>query len=785
MHRLRTLGGLGVERGGVPLEALANHRKSLLVLVVIDRHGRIGRERLMSLLWPESSIERARGSLKQAVHQLRRQLGAEDLVLGTSELRLNPDRIDSDAGAFLDALGAGDAEAAVARYGGPFLDGVHLDDAGEFERWVDGERDALARRHHEALGTLAREAAARGDAEAAIGWWRTLQGRDPLNTQVALELVDALERAGDRPGALRHGRVHELLLREELGMEPDPALRRRMDELRTAAPGPAPTPVRMGVPKADPEPATGDAGIDPVQDPARDHGRTPGRRGFRVAMPLALGLAGVVGAALLASWLARSPGSAPGTDLAAPPWPPEVASVAVLPLVDMSPDGSLEHWADGLAEEILNTLSGIREIRVPARTSSFHFKGRSLPVREIADLLGVDHVLEGSVRADGGRIRITAQLVDARNDRHLWSSTFDAELGSVFAVQEEIARAVAQALRVELRLPDPTATSLPGPGAEAHELYLKGLFHWHRRSTPDLLLALRHFEEATRLEPDYARAWAGLALVYAVLPITFVPPLPVEVARARLEEVAATALALDPSLAEVHAALGLGHHFDWRWEEAEREFLRALELNPRLATANQWYAEHLAKTGRGALALEHAGRALELDPLSLVIRSDLGLVHLMNRDFEAARAAWLEVLDADPTFTLPHFFLHRLDLLEGKLEGAEEWGRRWAALTGAMTVEESSLLTRAVGDPRHRPAALALLDAWGIAPAPRRHDLAFYRVLLGDVDGALRELGQGVDARAPMMSQLLAAPWFDALRGDPRFEALRDQVVGSARIVPR
>jgi Tfp pilus assembly protein PilF len=393
-------------------------------------------------------------------------------------------------------------------------------------------------------------------------------------------------------------------------------------------------------------------------------------------------------------------------------------------------------------------------------------------VREIAELLGVEHVLEGSVRASRGQVRITAQLIDAREDRHLWSATFDPEDDDVFAVQAEIARVVAEALRVELALPAEGSRGRAAPGPEAHELYLRGLFHWNRRTTPDLLAALRHFEEATRLEPDYAQAWAGLSLVYAVLPITFVPPLPVEVARARLEEVARRALALDPSLAEVHAALGLGYHYNWRWEAAETEFRRALELNPRLSTANQWYAEHLAKTGREGEALTHVERALELDPLSLVVRNDIGLIHLLSRDFARARESWLAVLDADPSFILPHFFLHRLDLLEGDLSGAEEWGRRWAALTGAMTVDEVILLTRATADPALRPAALQRLDAWEAAPGVRWHDLAYYRTRLGDTNGALRALERGVEARAPMMVQLVTAPWFDPIRHEPRFQAL-------------
>jgi DNA-binding SARP family transcriptional activator len=244
VYRLRTFGGLGLERDGSPLEDALVHRKSLALLALVDLHGQLGRERLMAFLWPESRTERARGSLKQAIHLLRRRLDAPDLLLGTVELRLNPERIRSDAGEFLEALERGDPSTAVELYRGPFLDGVHLDGTDEFQRWAEGERDALARRHREALESLARGAGEEGELEVAVRWWRRLQHADPLSTRVALELMDALERAGDRAGALRHGRVHEVRLQEELGLSPDPVLLERMERLREGA---GPSPARTGV----------------------------------------------------------------------------------------------------------------------------------------------------------------------------------------------------------------------------------------------------------------------------------------------------------------------------------------------------------------------------------------------------------------------------------------------------------------------------------------------------------------------------------------------------------
>ena len=782
MYRLRTFGGLILERDGVPTDEIVAHRKALALLAILAVQETMGRERLMALLWPESDPERARGSLKQAIHTLRRQLSEPELLVGTAELRLNPERIECDTQLFLRALDRGDAEEAVSLHRGPFLEGVHLDGTPDFERWVDGWRDEFAARHRGALESLAVGAEVRGDAAAAVDWWRRLQGADPFSSRTALKLMEALDRAGDPAAALRHARVHETLLREELSVAPDAAVIELAARIRAGA-GPsksAAPPASIHGVEADRAAMNGgpggvartDGSVGPGGPgrPAPEPATTPrsSRRRPALLASLVLLLAAVAVGTVISS--GRPVGPTGTDDLSAPP------SVAVLPLVNMSADGELDYLADGIAEEILNTLASIPGIRVSARTSSFYFRGQNRPIGEIAERLGVDHVLEGSLRADGDQIRVTAQLIDARSDRHIWSRTFDSDFADVFAVQEEIARTVAAALRVRLTPPRIDGTRAVAADPAAHDLYLRGLFHWNRRSAPDLLLAIRFFEEATELDPGYARPWAGLALVYAVVPIGFAPPLGTDVARARLELAADRALALDSTLAEVHAARGLSYHFEWRWDDAEREYLKAIELNPRYATAHQWYAEHLAKVGRGAEAVASIRRALALDPLSLVIQNDLGLVLLLDRQYAAARDAWEEALRMDPSFVIPHYFLHRLALIEGRLADAEESGRRWVALSGAATGDEVATLTRAVGEAGLRAEAIAILDGWASAPAPRWHDIAFYRTYLGASDAAIDALEAGVRAGAPMMAQIGQAPWMDPLRANPRFAVLVRQL---------
>jgi TolB-like protein/DNA-binding SARP family transcriptional activator/Tfp pilus assembly protein PilF len=776
MYRLRAFGGLVLERDGVRLDVVAGHRKALSLLAALAVHGSLGRERLMALLWPESDAGRAKGSLKQAVHLLRRQLSEPDLLVGTAELRLNPDRIESDVQLFARALDAGDVEAAVALYDGPFLDGVYLDGTPEFERWADERRAELAGRYARALEELAGGAEARGDPLAAAGWWRRREAADPFNGRVALRLMRALEAAGDRAAAVRHARAHDQLLRDELGIPADPAILDLAERLRSpATPGLAGASLAPSAPdrvlppppafpvKTTPESVSTAAAPGPAASPEP----VTSRRRLRLAAPLLVG-ALVLGGAILATAGQRLRG-----DGARDSHVDGIVSLAVLPFADISPDGDQEYFSDGITEEILNSLAGIPGLRVPARTTSFYFKGRNLPVSEIAALLGVDAVLEGSVRRSGDRVRITAQLIDGRADSHLWSETFDRDLEDVFAVQAEIAGIVAEALRV--RMVAPTGSERPPPtrSAEAHDLYLRGLFHWNRRSATDLGLAVGFFEEATRIDPAYARAWAGLALAYAVIPIGFTPIMAPDEAWARMDAAADRALALDPTLAEAHAARAMSYHFQRRWDDAERQFRQALALNPDYATTHQWYGEHLAKTGRGDAGVAAVRRALELDPLSLVAHNDLGLVLLLNRRFPEAIAQWERTVAMDPGFAIPHYFLHRVHLLEGRLDAAEDAGRRWAELTGAMTADAVVTLSRAPGDPDARRAALGLLHERERDPAPRWLDLAFYYVVLDERDAALHALEEGLRARGPMMLQVGAAPWFDALRGDERMERLR------------
>ena len=295
---------------------------------------------------------------------------------------------------------------------------------------------------------------------------------------------------------------------------------------------------------------------------------------------------------------------------------PPFKSIAVLPFLDMSALKDQEYFSDGLSEELIGVLTKIPDLRVPARTSSFFFKGKQSTIAEIALALHVAHVLEGSVRKAGDTIRITVQLIQADNGYHVWSETYDRTLDDIFKVQDEIAAAVVRALKVTL-LKDALPTRSLVPNAEAYQLYLRGRFHWNRRSPEDFRKAVKFFQQATAIDGKYPLALTGLADCYTLLPLydrranaTESTPL--------AKEAVLRALSMDEGLAEAHASLGLILAiFDFDWLAAERHFRRSIELSPNASTTHQWYGMQLVAAGRAEEGLAEARRALELDPLSL------------------------------------------------------------------------------------------------------------------------------------------------------------------------
>ena len=310
-------------------------------------------------------------------------------------------------------------------------------------------------------------------------------------------------------------------------------------------------------------------------------------------------------------------------------------SIAVLPFVDMSPAKDQEYFSDGMSEELLNLLSKIPALKVISRTSSFFFKGKNLDVRKIGQDLGVENILEGSIRKSGNMIRITAQLIEAKNGTHLWSETYDREMKDVFMIQDEISKMIVDILKIELsgKHTNQLARGFT-KNTEAYEDYLKGRYHWNMRTDDGIKKSIGYFEDAIKKDSNYAAAYAGLADTY--LTLYDYELMSVEESTSKAKEAAQRALKINPMLAEAHNSLAHISLHEWKWKSAEEGFQRAIELDPAYVLAHHWYALCLTAVGKSNEAVNEMKKARELDPLSTRINADLGMAYLSAGKFDEA-----------------------------------------------------------------------------------------------------------------------------------------------------
>lgn len=363
-----------------------------------------------------------------------------------------------------------------------------------------------------------------------------------------------------------------------------------------------------------------------------------------------------------------------------PPSSSEKRSIAVLPFANLSPDPENEYFSDGLTEELINSLTKIEGLRVASRTSAFAWKGKQENIRKIGQQLNVETVLEGSVRKAGNRLRITAQLVNIADDSHLWSERYDREMEDVFAVQDEIARAIVDALKIKLASDKKhQIVKPPTESIEAYNLYLQGRFHWNKRSKEGFERAIQYFGQALQIDPTYARAYAGLADCYTLL--ASYGHLNPQEGFPKAREAARKALDLDETLAEAHASLAaIKLNYEQDLEGARKEIERAIVLNPHHATAHHWHAATLAGLGRTDEAVAAIQRALELDPLSAIMRVTAGEVFQLAGRWQEAEEHLQKALELNPHLIGAYIALVRIYWLSGNWQQAEHALRRAIAL---------------------------------------------------------------------------------------------------------
>jgi TolB-like protein/Tfp pilus assembly protein PilF/class 3 adenylate cyclase len=451
-------------------------------------------------------------------------------------------------------------------------------------------------------------------------------------------------------------------------------------------------------------------------------------------------------------------------------------SIAVLPFIDLSQAKDQEYFCDGISEEILDALAKVEGLRVVARTSSFAFKGRNTDLSEFAQKLNVENVLEGSLRREGNRIRIAVKLVNARDGFHIWSQTFERELQGVFAVQDEITRAVVDALKIKL------AVALPAhkkPTTESYDLYLKGRYFLNRKTQTDIKKAIDYFEQALAKDPNDAPAYAGLSDCYSslVFPLGVVAPREV---MPKAKEAALHALAIDNALGEAHASLAyVTFFYDWDWPAAEREFKRALELNPNNADTHHWYSHFLMGQGRIEESLTQSRRAWELSPFDILMNVHLGWHYLYARQYDQALDQIEKTIEMDKNFAQAHPWLGLI------LEQKGKYPEAIAAFQNAIRIfPGGSLIAKAElahayavsGDRKQAQEILAELQELSKSKYVSSFQIAAIYAGLEEKDQAFAWLEKAFEERSDGLVNLNAEQRFDSLRSDPRFRDLARRV---------
>jgi TolB-like protein/DNA-binding winged helix-turn-helix (wHTH) protein/Tfp pilus assembly protein PilF len=453
---------------------------------------------------------------------------------------------------------------------------------------------------------------------------------------------------------------------------------------------------------------------------------------------------------------------------------PAIRSLAVLPLENLSGDASQDYFSDGMTDELITELGQISELRVISRTSAMTYKGSHESLPQIARDLNVDAVVEGAVLRSGNKVRITAQLILAAADKHLWAQSYEGDLRDTLMLQKQVASSIAEKIRIELT-PQERAVLKNGQrvNPEAHEAYLKGRYFWNKRTPDGMREAIDYFNQAIEKDPNYAQAYAGLTDSYALAGDWQYGVLPPSEAYPKAKAAATKALELDSTLGEAHISLAFClDGFDWDWETAGREFTRGLELSPGYATGHHWYGWHLAALGRHDEAVAELEKAENLDPLSLIISADLAEELVIAHRYDEAIKESRKTMSMDPFFPLAHYALGLAFVQKHMFKEAIAEYQKAVELSPDNTAFTANLAYAYAASGMRDEAVKILNDlknrsqhAFSNAP-----EIAVVYVGLDEKDQAMAWLEQGSKER--FNPGVLIRPPFDPLRSDPRFQSL-------------
>jgi serine/threonine-protein kinase len=695
MHTLRLFGGVSVDGPTGPLTGRVAQRRRLasLAMLAAARGKGVTREKLAAYLWPDSDDERARHQVADTLYVIRSELGPDAVQTSADTVRLNSEAVRSDLELFESALERGDEEAAVLAYCGPFLDGLYLSGAQEFEMWADTERQRLAGAYGRAVETLAEAAESTRDYRAAADWWQRLVMHDPYNSRFVVRLMRALAGAGDPANGLKQAQEHQALLKRELEIDPPPEL---LEAVEGLAAGTWPDLTREASrPQAEPSVA---AAATPVMTRPR----------FSTGLWLGLAVAaGVVAAIAIGVW--RYAGSG-GTGL----WPaPDPRSVAVLPLENLSADPDDEFLSYAIAGEVIGQLSKVADLKVISRTSSRVYANTDKTVQQIGQELNVATVLEGQVQVVDSRVRISAQLVDASTDELLWSEQYNRDRADILDLQSEVARHVASALRAtltpeELGRIEATLTDDP----QAYEYYLRALA---KVDHPNV--QIEQLKRAVELDPNFAVAWADLASIQ-------VNALSNGICchtMSQVEESLARAKELGPNLAATHRAEG------WYYYAGKRDYERAyehLQVARRLQPTSsdiEAIGLTLERWGRWEEAIAVMEEASQLDPHDTGYTANYGRTYMRMRRYADAERIFDRVLWVERDHAYAHIWK---SLLFIKSDGAVDKARQ-NLQAASDTVPILYLIAGTAGTGCYAPQVRILTDFWqnALADSALDHEL--------------------------------------------------------------
>jgi TolB-like protein/DNA-binding winged helix-turn-helix (wHTH) protein/Flp pilus assembly protein TadD len=457
--------------------------------------------------------------------------------------------------------------------------------------------------------------------------------------------------------------------------------------------------------------------------------------------------------------------------------------LAVLPFENFTGDPSQDYFSDGLTEEMISQLGNLdpKHLGVIARTSVMHYKHTQAPLDQIGKELGIQYVLEGSVRRDSEKVRITAQLIQVKDLSHVWARQYDRELSSLITLQGEIAQQVANEIQITLgnrEHMEPQVVNQPplNPGIfEAYDLYLKGRYFWNKRTPQAFEQAIDYFQQAVAKNPSDARSYAGLADSYALMSGYRLTPQTETMPKARVA--ALRALELNGELAEAHTSLALiSENYDWDWQKAETEFRRAIQLNPNYATAHEWYAEYLAYQGRFAEAFAESERARQLDPLSLIIAADDGAILYYSRQYDMAIAKFRAVQEMEPNF----FRARMVDaayIEKGRFKDAIADVETWTGPEDEpwRLMMMTCIYSRSGDQARASTEAEKLFQVYKnriMDPSP----ILFAYIAIGNKDEAFKWLERAYVQHSNLLTSMKVNPFYDSLRDDPRFSDLMRRV---------